>query len=246
MKPFLILQLRPIDAVCESELQAILKYGGLKDGQYRRIRMEQTGIPPDIDLSDYSGVIIGGGPANVSDPVEKKPPEQIRFEKDLEKLYRRIFEIDFPLLGTCYGVGSVAGYLGCEVSREKYSERPGAVDIFLTDDGKKDPLTKGLPEKFRAFTGHKEACQMLPPDAVLLAKSKQCPYQMFRFRNNIYTVQFHPELDFEGLVLRVNAYKYEGYFKPEEAKILIDENRGEKIAVPEKILERFVNRYRSG
>jgi len=243
MKPFLILQLRPLDAACENELQAILKYGGLKDNQYRQIRMEQEGIPK-LELTDYSGVIIGGGPSNVSDPLSKKSAAQIKFESDLQKLYSKVFELDFPLLGTCYGVGSIANYLDCEVSREKYSERPGAVDIYLTKEAQNDPITKGLPNNFRAFTGHKEACQKLPKGAILLASSKACPYQMFRFKKNIYTVQFHPELDFEGLVVRIGIYKHEGYFKPEDAQKLIDANRSEKIEVPEMILNQFVERYR--
>ena len=242
MKPFLILQLRPLDAACENELQAIVKYGGLKSNEYRQIRMEQNGIP-DLELSDYSGIIIGGGPSNVSDSEEKKSPAQKNFEADLQKLYGKVFELEFPLLGTCYGIGSIADYLDCEVSREKYSESPGAIDIILTEEAQNDPLTKGLPQKFRAFTGHKESCQNLPKDAVLLASSKACPYQMFRFKKNIYTVQFHPELDFEGLVVRIGIYKHEGYFNPEDAQKLIDVNRNEKIVVPEMILKRFVERY---
>ena len=243
MKPFLILQLRPLDAACENELQAILKYGGIKEGQYRQIKMEREGVP-DLDLSDYLGIIIGGGPSNVSDPEEKKSLIQKKYEFDLIKLYNQVFEKDFPFLGTCYGVGSIADYLGCEVSREKYSESPGAVDIFLTEEAQNDPITKGLPQTFRAFTGHKESCQKLPKGAVLLASSKACPYQMFRFKKNIYTIQFHPELDFEGLTVRIEIYKHEGYFKPEDAQKLIDENRNEKIVVPEMILRRFVERYK--
>ena len=244
MKPFLILQLRPLDAACENELQAILKYGGIKDNEYRQIRMERKGIP-DLDLNDYSGIIIGGGPGNVSDPEEKKGTAQKRYEIDLQKLYNKVFELDFPLLGTCYGVGSIADYLGCSVSREKYSESPGAVNIILTKEAQNDPITKGLPKEFRAFTGHKESCQRLPKGAVLLASSKACPYQMFRFKKNIYTIQFHPELDFEGLVVRIGIYKHEGYFKPEDAQRLIDVNRYEKIVVPEMILRRFVKMYLS-
>jgi len=97
----------------------------------------------------------------------------------------------------------------------------------------------GMSEGF-----HKEACQKLPKGAILLASSKACPYQMFRFKKNIYTVQFHPELDFEGLVVRIGIYKHEGYFKPEDAQKLIDANRSEKIEVPEMILNQFVERYR--
>ena len=242
MKPFLILQLRPLDAACDNELQAILKYGGLKSNEYWQIRMEQEGVP-ELNLTDYSGIIIGGGPSNVSDPEEKKSPAQKKYESDLIKLYEQVFDLDFPFLGTCYGVGSIADYLGSEVSREKYSESPGAIDIFLTEEAQNDPITKGLPETFRAFTGHKEACQILPEGAVLLASSETCPYQMLRFKNNIYAVQFHPELDFEGLVVRIGIYKHEGYFNPEDAQKLIDVNRNEKIVVPEMILKRFVERY---
>lgn len=244
MKPFLILQLRPISAAADNELEAIVKYGGLKEGEYHRVRMEKSGIP-SLNLKDYSGVIIGGGPSNVSDPIEKKSKAQIKFEADLHKLYNEVFELDFPLLGTCYGVGSISKYLGCSVSREKYSESPGAVDIYLTEEAKIDPIAKGLPNKFRAFTGHKESCQNLPPGAVLLAKSETCPYQMFRFKNNIYTVQFHPELDYKGLVVRIGIYINEGYFNPADAQKLINENRHEKIVSPELILERFVERYRN-
>lgn len=243
MKPFLILQLRPLDAACENELQAILKYGEIKEGEYKQIRMEQEGIP-ELDLKEYAGIIIGGGPSNVSDPEESKSQFQINFEADLQKLYAKVFKIDFPLLGTCYGVGSVADFLGCEVSRENYGESPGAVDIFLTEEARNDVLTKDLPQNFRAFTGHKEACQRSPSGGVLLASSKECPYQMFRFKKNIYTVQFHPELDFEGLIVRIDIYKHEGYFNPEDAQKLIDQNRNEKIVVPEMILKRFVERYR--
>jgi GMP synthase (glutamine-hydrolysing) len=245
MKPFLILQLRPLDAACDNELQAILKYGRIKEGAYRQIRMEKNGIP-ELELTDYSGIIIGGGPSNVSDPEEKKSSLQIKFETDLQNLYARVFKLDFPLLGTCYGVGSLADYLGSEVSREKYSESPGGVDIFLTKEAQSDPITRGLPQQFRAFTGHKEACQNLPKGAVLLASSADCPYQMLRFKKNVYTVQFHPELDFEGLVIRIGIYKHEGYFNPQDAQKLIDQNRNEKIVVPELILKRFVERYTTG
>lgn len=244
MKPFLILQLRPVDAASENEFEAFLKYGGLKRGQVHRIRMEKEGVP-DIDLSKYSGIIEGGGPSNVSDLKEKKSKAQIRFEKELIPLYDKIFDKDFPFFGACYGIGSLCKYAGGEVSREKYSEAPGAVEIVLNEEGIKDKLLHGLPTSFEAFVGHKEACQALPNGATLLASSSTCPIQMFRFKTNIYATQFHPELDFEGLELRVNIYMNEGYFDPEKASDLIEANRGRKIDIPELILQRFVERYKT-
>lgn len=243
MKPFLLLQLRPVDAACENEFEAFLKYGGLKRNQVHRIRMEKEGVP-EIDLSNYSGIIEGGGPSNVSDAKEKKSKAQIKFERELIPLYDKIFENDFPFLGACYGIGSLCNYVGGEVSREKYYEAPGAVEIVLNEEGKKDSLLHDLPPSFEAFVGHKEACQSLPSGATLLASSNTCPIQMFRFKKNIYATQFHPELDSEGLELRVKVYMNEGYFAPHKANDLIEENRDKVIEIPKLILQRFVKSFK--
>ena len=244
MKPFLILQLRPVDAASDNEFDAFLKYGGLKREQVHRIRMEKEGVP-EIDLSQYSGIIEGGGPSNVSDAKEKKTDAQIKFERELIPLYDKIFEADFPFLGACYGIGSLCNYVGGEVSRANYSEAPGAVEITLNEEGMKDKILQGLPTSFEAFVGHKEACQALPSGATLLASSNTCPIQMFRFKKNIYATQFHPELDFEGLELRVNIYMNEGYFDPDKAHDLLAANREKVIDIPELILQRFVERYKA-
>ena len=119
-----------------------------------------------------------------------------------------------------------------------------AIDITLTEEGRKDPLLEGLPEVFRAFVGHKESCMELPPGAVLLASSKRCPHHMFRIRKNIYGTQFHPELDFENLEIRINVYKNAGYFPPEDAEKLIEMGRKENIIYPMMIMKNFIERYK--
>ena len=53
MKPFLILQLRPIDMASDNEYEAFLKFGGLSRNQAHRVRMEKEGVPK-IDLNEYS------------------------------------------------------------------------------------------------------------------------------------------------------------------------------------------------
>jgi len=243
MKPFLILQLRPNDDAANGEFQAFLKHGGLSEKDVVRIRMEKAGIP-EINLDDYSGVIVGGGPSNISDPEEKKSDEQKRFEKDLQKLLEDIFDRDFPYLGACYGLGALAEFCGGDVSKEKFSEDVGPVTITLTKDGEKDPLTAGLPKSFWVFLGHKEACQNIPTGIVNLASSEECPHQMFRLKTNIYATQFHPELDVEGIVTRINVYKHHGYFPPEDAEVLMEKCKQEKVTVPPKILKRFIETYR--
>lgn len=244
IKPFLILQLRPEDEAADNEFEAFLKAGGLDLDQTHRIRMEKESIPDDIDLSNYSGVIVGGGPSNASDPATKQSEAQKRFEAELYKLFDKMAEHDFPYLGACYGLGIFARYLGGKVSKERYAEPVGAVTINLADDDAgTDPLTVDLPVSFRAFVGHKEACQDTPPHAVLLASSKTCPVQMVRYKQNMYATQFHPELDQYGLALRINIYRHAGYFPPEDAEELIEAAMREEITVPELIFRRFVARY---
>lgn len=240
MKPFLILQLRPEDKASDGEFEAFLKVGNLKPDQVHRVRIEKEDVP-EIDLDDYSGVIVGGGPSNISST--NKNSEELRFEKQLRKLVDKIIEQDFPYLGACYGLGVLADHLGGRVSTEKYAEPVAATTIELTEDAASDPIVGDLPKKFRAVSGHKESCQDLPPGAVLLASTKACPIHMIRYKKNIYATQFHPELDSEGTALRIRVYRHHGYFKPEEADDLIAEIMKETLSVPGMILERFIKRY---
>ena len=124
-----------------------------------------------------------------------------------------------------------------------YGEGLGGVTIKLTADGLQDPLLRGLPESFTAFTGHKEACTVLPSHAVLLASSAACPVHMFRIKTNLYATQFHPELDAEGLVTRIDIYRHAGYFPPESAEMLMEDARRFTATEPMKILRNFVERY---
>lgn len=241
MKPFLLLASRAENKAAEEEYGAYLRYGGLEPAQLKRIRME-AGPLPELDLSDYSGVIVGGSPFTSSDPVEHKSAAQHRVERELSLLLDRIVPADFPFLGACYGVGTLGLHQGAVIDRT-YGEGLGGTTIKLTAEGLRDPLLRGLPESFTAFTGHKEGCTVLPSHAVLLASSAACPVHMFRIRTNLYATQFHPELDADGLVTRIDIYRHAGYFPPESAENLMEDARQFTATEPMKILRNFVERY---
>jgi len=243
MKPFLILQLRPNDEASSGEFEAFLRHGGMSREEVVRVRMDQGNLP-SINLDDYSAVIVGGGPSNVSDPDEKKSPEQKTFEPWLAALLDEIVRRDFPFFGACYGLGALSAHLDGTVSKEQYGETVGPVTITLSEEGKSDPLFDGLPETFLAFVGHKESCQSVPENAVLLASSPTCPVQMIRVGKNVYASQFHPELDVEGIVTRVNVYRHAGYFPPEDADKVIETSKQVEVTVPPKMFTAFINKYR--
>ena len=241
-KPFLILQLRPEDDTSNSEFEAILKYGGLEEGDTHRIRIEKSGIPP-LSIEDYSGVIVGGSPFDISTPQDQKSPIQVRIESDFRHLFDQIVAEDFPFLGACSGCGLLGSYLNTPISGQ-YAEPVGSATVNLTDAGAVDPLLLDFPGEIDVLCGHKEACDQVPRSSTLLLTSEACPVQMFRVGDNVYATQFHPEGDGEGFTVRVNAYKHHGYFPPEEAEALIVAVNRSDTPYAREILRRFVDRYR--
>ena len=244
MKPFLILQLRPETQASDGEFTAFLGKGGLAQTDVHRVRLDLNDLPEDFDMTEYSGIIVGGGPGCVSDPTDGKDPVEKRIEDTILGLMPEICARDFPFLGCCYGLGILGHHLRPgSVSKAQFGEPVGAVSCHLTDAGAKDPLLKDIPTTFRALVGHKEAVQKLPDGAVHLVASDPCPVQMMRTGKNVYATQFHPEADAKVFEDRINIYKHRGYFPPETAEALIGEIHSEDIHMPERILRNFVRIY---
>jgi len=244
MKPFLILQLRPETQASDDEYEAILEKGGLERSETVRIRLDQEPIPGNLNLQDHAGVIVGGGPGCVSDAEIKKSETEKRIEDAVLNLMPAITEADFPYLGCCYGIGILAHHLGGKVNKERFGEEVGAVECRLTEEGRSDALLKGAPEKFMAFVGHKEAVQELPVGCSHLLASGPCPYQMIRYKTNVYATQFHPEADSKVFETRVKVYKDKGYFPPSDADRIIEFCHQQDVRIPGQILRNFVDAYR--
>ena len=77
MKPFLLLGVRADDAPSDNEYASFLAFSGLGEADLRRVRLEQRPLGP-IDLRDWSGIMLGGGPFNYTDPEDRKSPVQRR------------------------------------------------------------------------------------------------------------------------------------------------------------------------
>jgi GMP synthase (glutamine-hydrolysing) len=239
-----MLGVRGEDAAADNEYQAFLGFTGLDESMLQRVRLEQRPLG-EVDLDEWSGIFLGGGPFNASDDEAAKSAVQCRVETELARLLDEVVSRDFPFLGACYGIGVVGLHEGGSVDRV-YAEPIGRVPLRLTPAGRADPLLVDLPEEFEAFVGHKEAIHDLPPHAVHLASSPRCPVQAFRVGRNVYATQFHPELDIHGLCTRIDVYKHAGYFEPHEAETVKEMARRGRVFEPPKILQRFVQRYARG
>lgn len=243
MKPFVLISTRPEDVVADAEHEQFCRFSGLEERELIRVRLERDPLP-EIDLAEISGLMLAGSPFTSSDPIEEKSALQLRVEDDLSRLLDRAIAADTPLLGACYGVGTLGLHQGAVVDRT-YGESAGPIEVRLTEAGRADPLIRagGLPDTFTAFVGHKEAVRVLPERAVLLATGETCPVQMFRLGTCQYATQFHPELDASGLEARLRVYSCAGYFPPDELETILEAAHGAGVGPVAGVLRGFVELF---
>src|SRR5262249_26269785 len=142
------------------------------------------GLPRDV--SDLQGLVVMGGPMSVNDG-NKYP-----FLLPEIQLIEKVLNEKKPVLGVCLGAQLIAKALGCRVYPNKHREL-GWHPIELTKHAAVDPLFGVLPKKLNVFHWHGETFD-LPSGATLLARSKLCENQAFRWGDNAYGLQFHVEV----------------------------------------------------
>lgn len=242
MRPFLLLSIRAERAAAEEEYDSFLRFTGLREADLPLVNLVEEELPV-LELDAWSGILLGGGPWNASDPTESKSVVQLRAEASLSRLLDEVVRRDFAFLGACYGIGTLGLHQGGGVDRSR-PEPVGPLSVTLTAEGRADPLFAGVPGDFSAYGGHKESMVRLPRGAVRLATSEACPVQAFRVGANVYATQFHPELDVDGLHTRIEVYKNAGYFDPGDAEALKERSRASEVRHPMRLLANFVRLHR--
>ncbi|UNX54512.1 glutamine amidotransferase [Georgenia sp. TF02-10] len=240
-RPFLLLASRLEDLAAAEEYASFLTLTGLAPADLVRVRME-TGPFTPLDLDRYAGVFLGGSPFTASAPEEYKSPAQRRVEAELAVVLAEVRARDVPFFGACYGIGTLVRQAGGVVDGT-YAEATAAVTVELTEEGRRDPLLAAMPPSFAAYTGHKEACTVLPPGAALLATSAACPVQMVRLGRNQYATQFHPEMDRAAVLTRIRVYQHAGYFPANEVDAVVQRVAGADVSASHRLLRSFVERY---
>ena len=179
-RPFLVAVCRPDGILARDELASMKAIGQLSDCDLHPLPLVDAASPhpaSDIDLDQYSGVIITGSPFGFEHPHEQKTPEHLRVEERIDALTSILLERDFPTFGICFGLQSLARTSGAPIV-EGFSEDLQAPEISLTEAGLADPLTGQLPPKFHAYTGHADAIGSIPQGAELLATGTRCHVQI--------------------------------------------------------------------
>jgi len=202
IKPILFLQFRT-DQSLEHEQKAVLQHRHVPDEEIEFVNiLDPDGVVPGPeDLEKYRAVISGG---SVQFDISKLDGYEFKHQVfAAQPLFKAIVERDFPCLAICFGHQLIVELMGGKVEADPQQAETGTLKIFLTPIGKKAPIYRGIPESFHAVLGHKDSVTKLPEGFVVLATSDKCQVESYQIKNNIFTTQYHPELNTEQLVWRL-------------------------------------------
>ena len=144
------------------------------------------GEPLPEDPGAFAAVVVMGGPMGAYDEAEHP---WLRAEK---RFVAEAVAGGTPVFGACLGAQLLAAALGANVYPAPEPE-VGVLGVALTDAGRADPVTGGLPGSFPTLQWHSDTFD-LPPGATLLASSPAYVNQAFRVGTSAYAVQFHLEV----------------------------------------------------
>ena len=153
------------------------------------IELDEGEKIPD-DLKKFDGMFCMGGPMDTY--MEKDYPWLIEEKKRIREF---VVDLKKPYLGFCLGCQLLGEVVGGKVVKSNPAEI-GIMDINFTENKKKDTLFSKFPDNIKSLQWHSYEVQGIEknPDITLLASSPVTKYQIFKYRNYAYGIQFHIEI----------------------------------------------------
>jgi GMP synthase-like glutamine amidotransferase len=165
---------------------------------------------PEALLQGFSGVVLGGS-GDLDFDGNRPADDEMRLLsqvvlKRLTPLFQYIFAHDIPTLGICYGHQILGAFAGAKVHSDAVQRKTKSHEVQFIVDKNDYFLFADLPDTFHGHYGHKDVLDRVPEGAVLLMQGgEHCQVSALQYKNNIYTVQFHPELTFTEVVDRIKT-----------------------------------------
>lgn len=132
-------------------------------------------------------LVVMGGPMSVYQ-ADTYP----FLSKEISILERRI-AADRPVLGVCLGAQLIARALGARVYKGEAGPEIGWNPVTVLNAGQTTPARHLDGAVTSMFHFHSDTFD-LPQGAELLASSDRYPHQIFRYGNNVWALQCHPEV----------------------------------------------------
>ena len=180
----------------------ILDFGGqynqLIARRVRELNVYSVIKPFSISIDEIKeinpkGIIFTGGPSSI-------------YEENSPKCDKKIFDLNIPILGICYGMQYMAYTLGGEVESATTREY-GEMKVDIDNN---NILFSNLDKTNICLMSHTDYVKKLPSGFITIASTNNCKIAgMANDEKRFYGVQFHPEVNqtVNGLTIIDNFIK---------------------------------------
>ena len=142
------------------------------------------------DIAKFDAMFCMGGPMDTW--MEKDYPWLIDEKKRIKEF---VVDLKKPYLGFCLGCQLLGEVIGGRVVKSNNSEI-GMLNIDFSENKKNDLLFSKFPEKITSLQWHSYEVRNLESNknVTLIASSPETKYQIFKYQNHAYGIQFHIEV----------------------------------------------------
>ena len=149
---------------------------------------EGESIPSN--LTKFDAMFCMGGPMDTW--MEKDYPWLVEEKKRIKEY---VVDLKKPYLGFCLGCQLLGEVVGGKVVKSNNPEI-GMLNIDFSKNKDTDPLFSEFPNQITSLQWHSYEVQGLEDNknVTLLASSPETKYQIFKYQNHAYGIQFHIEI----------------------------------------------------
>ena len=139
-------------------------------------------VPYDISLEELKklnpkGIIFSGGPSSVYDSRAPTPT-------------KKIFQLQIPILGICYGHQIIVNNFGGKVKRA--NKEYGSAVLSIDDNS---DIFSGVGDSIRAWMSHGDEAKVVPDNFEIIGHTENArAAAISNKQKTVYGIQFHPEV----------------------------------------------------
>ena len=139
-------------------------------------------VPYDISLEELKklnpkGIIFSGGPSSVYDSKAPTPT-------------KKIFQMQIPILGICYGHQIIVNNFGGKVKR--VNKEYGSAVLSVDDNS---DIFSGVGDSIRAWMSHGDEAKVVPDNFEIIGHTENArAAAISNKQKDVYGIQFHPEV----------------------------------------------------
>jgi GMP synthase-like glutamine amidotransferase len=226
------------------------------------VRRLHAGDAVPRDLDEVRMAFLLGGAMRVGELDSTKHP----WQADVSTLARTFVERDRAIVGIGLGAELLSQAAGAKVSENRKPgpapDQPGEpapefgwVPISFPFPGGTEPTVFGMVDGTPFFTWHRDTFQLpaLPPPAnppppparpptgnVLMASSRACRHQAYRFKNRVFGFQFHFELDSESIARIIDSRAKQEGINPAPIRADLSKHQARYERVGTKLVQNLV------